>query len=464
MPPDATQTALPANTTHEPPVTSAGWNKRVWFLAAPIILSNVTVPLVGAVDTAIVGHLDEVELIGAVALGASIFSLVFWTFGFLRMGVGGVIAQASGAGDHRAVTLTLQRSLLIAMTIGVVILCLQKPLLALCVWMLGASDSLAEYTTLYYSIRVWSAPATLANYVVLGALIGVQKTGKVFVVQLFLNLTNIALDLLFVPWLHMGISGVALASVIAEYSALAFGLYLLHSTITQPKPRDTAALQRSTIAEIMHYPALRRLFVINTNIFIRTLLLVLSFFYFNAVSTRLGPVALAANAILLQLLNICAYALDGFAHAVETLTGHAWGKRNKQDFTRAVYTSTLQSAVVALLLTMLLALFGNSILQLFTSQNNVLIQASDYLPWAVALPTVAVWCYQLDGIFIGTTHTVEMRNAMIISSTLFVAVAELLLPYGNHALWGAFLFFMLLRAMTLLAYYPRITRSMHNRR
>ncbi len=441
--------------TPPPDLPQVDWHKRVWLLAAPIILSNITVPLVGAVDTAIVGHLDEVELVGAVALGASIFSLVFWTFGFLRMGTSGIVAQALGARDSTSIGTTLLRSLLLAFALGALVIALQQPLLSISLRMFDGTARLDELTTQYYAIRIWSAPATLGNYVVLGVLIGLQRTSAVFVFQLFLNLLNIVLDLLFVPVLQWGISGVAAASVISEYAAFGFSLYLIRDTLRK-------AIQHVQLDKLLQRTELRRLLDLNTNIFVRTLLLVLSFFYFNAASTRLGATTLAANAILMQMLHICAYALDGFAHAAETLVGHAWGSKRKTDFNQAVIVSSVQSCVVATVLSLVIFAFGDHLILAFTNQQDIIEIARQSLPWLIALPLLSVWCYQLDGIFIGTTHTSEMRNAMIISAILFVVLTEWLLPHhNNHALWLAFSIFMVLRAATLLLFLPRIYRSIN---
>jgi MATE family multidrug resistance protein len=429
------------------------WHKRVWLLALPIILSNVTVPLVGAVDTAVMGRMDEPEYIGAVALGASIFSLLFWVFGFLRMGTSGFVAQSYGAGQPREIQRVLLRSLIIGVTIGVCIVALQKPLLHLCLQLFDGGERLDDLTETYYSIRIWSAPATLSMYVVLGTLIGLQRTGGVFLTQCFLNLLNVVLDIYLVTVLHWGISGVAIASVVSEYAALALALVLIRKPLLD-------ALRNTNRHELFNTRALVKLATHNSNIFIRTLLLVLSFFFFNATSTTLGANTLAANAILIQLLHICAYALDGFAHSAETLAGSAWGKRSAPQYHQAIAASSLQSLAIAALMSGILYLYGSSAVALFTTQSPVLQTADNYLPWLIVLPIISVWCYQLDGIFIGTTHTAEMRNAMIISAVCFYAAATVLVPQlGNHGLWLAFTTFMLCRAVTLLFYLPRISRS-----
>lgn len=436
--------------TSTPASSSAQWHLRVWWLAAPIILSNVTVPLVGAVDTAVTGHMDTPEPIAAVALGASIFSLIFWTFGFLKMGTSGSVAQAFGAKDNTTISLTLLRSLIIAVSLGVIIILLHRPLLNLSLWLVTADATIEDLSRNYMQIRIWSAPATLANYVVTGVLIGIQRMRSVFVFQLVLNCTNVILDLLFVPVLGWGIEGVAIASLISEYTALALALYLIREQLRVSVSTATPAMLREAAP-------LKRLLKLNGDIFIRTLLLVSCFFYFNASSGRFSSTVFAANVILMQLLHICAYALDGFAHAAETLAGQAFGSRNKEQFNKVISTSTIQATVTAIIMSAALYFGGPAVLKLFTNQTDVLAAAQSLLPWMLVLPFLSVWCYQLDGIFIGTTHSREMRNAMMISAGLFLLLTMLLIPkFGNTGLWSAFALFMIARAVTLYLYYPQI--------
>ena len=436
--------------TSTPASSSAQWHLRVWWLAAPIILSNVTVPLVGAVDTAVTGHMDTPEPIAAVALGASIFSLIFWTFGFLKMGTSGSVAQAFGAKDNTTISLTLLRSLIIAVSLGVIIILLHRPLLNLSLWLVSADATIEDLSRNYMQIRIWSAPATLANYVVTGVLIGIQRMRSVFVFQLVLNCTNVILDLLFVPVLGWGIEGVAIASLISEYTALALALYLIREQLRVSVSTATPAMLREAAP-------LKRLLKLNGDIFIRTLLLVSCFFYFNASSGRFSSTVFAANVILMQLLHICAYALDGFAHAAETLAGQAFGSRNKEQFNKVISTSTIQATVTAIIMSAALYFGGPAVLKLFTNQTDVLAAAQSLLPWMLVLPFLSVWCYQLDGIFIGTTHSREMRNAMMISAGLFLLLTMLLIPkFGNTGLWSAFALFMIARAVTLYLYYPQI--------
>ena len=436
--------------TSTPASSTAQWHLRVWWLAAPIILSNVTVPLVGAVDTAVTGHMDTPEPIAAVALGASIFSLIFWTFGFLKMGTSGSVAQAFGAKDNTTISLTLLRSLIIAVSLGVIIILLHRPLLNLSLWLVTADATIEDLSRNYMQIRIWSAPATLANYVVTGVLIGIQRMRSVFVFQLVLNCTNVILDLLFVPVLGWGIEGVAIASLVSEYTALALALYLIREQLRVSVSTATPAMLREAAP-------LKRLLKLNGDIFIRTLLLVSCFFYFNASSGRFSSTVFAANVILMQLLHICAYALDGFAHAAETLAGQAFGSRNKEQFNKVISTSTVQATVTAIIMSAALYFGGPAVLKLFTNQTDVLAAAQSLLPWMLVLPFLSVWCYQLDGIFIGTTHSREMRNAMMISAGLFLLLTMLLIPkFGNTGLWSAFALFMIARAVTLYLYYPQI--------
>ncbi len=444
-------------TTDKPvePPQKVNWHKRVWWLALPIILSNVTVPLVGAVDTAVTGHMDSPEPVAAVALGASIFSLIFWTFGFLKMGTSGSVAQAYGANDEQQISLTLLRSLMIAAVLGVVIVLLHKPLLDLALLLVNGDSEIEQLTREYFSIRVWSAPATLANYVLTGVLIGLQMMRAVFAFQLILNCTNVILDILFVPILGFGIPGVATASLIAEYVGLAFMFFLIREQLL-------SAIATADLKTLRHADEIKRLLKLNGDIFIRTLLLVSCFFYFNASSARFSSTVFAANVILMQLLHICAYALDGFAHAAETLAGQAWGARRKSQFYGAINASTVQAMVTAVAMSALLFIAGPPILRLFTNQIEVLEAATSLLPWLYVLPFLSVWCYQLDGIFIGTTHSREMRNAMIISAPLFFALTYVLIPaFNNTGLWCAFSIFMVIRAVTLYLYYPRITATIN---
>ena len=426
------------------------WHGRVWRLAAPIILSNLSIPLVGAVDTAVVGHLPDPAYIGAVALGAVVFSFLYWGFGFLRMGTTGFVAQAYGAGELDEMRSSIARALLLAVLLGSVVVALQWPIGHAALWALDADPQIESLTEDYYRIRVWSAPGALLQYVVLGSLIGLQNTRAVLVLQLVLNGTNVVLDLVFVVGFGWDVKGVAAATLISECLAAGVGLWLLQRSLRPLGGR----YDRTTLLDRVQLTSLLR---VNGNIFIRTLCLISAFAYFTALGSSLGALTLAANAVLMHLQQFLAYGLDGFAHAAETLAGSAYGRRDRSAFRAAVRTATIWAAAVALVYTALYAIAGTGFIALLTNIESVRAEAQRYLPWLIAAPIISVWSFQLDGIFIGTTHTREMRNGMIISLIVFAAATwSLMSLFGNHGLWAALMIFMIARALTLGWWFRRI--------
>ncbi len=440
------------------PDSPRAWHARVWALSWPIILSNMTVPLVGAVDTAVVGHLPDPVYIGAVAVGAIIFNFLYWGFGFLRMGTTGFVAQALGAGDLEELRSAFARALLLAAALGVGIILLQAPIGTIALWAFEASDRVEGLAASYYSIRVWSAPAALANYAILGLLIGTQNTRAALALQLLLNLTNVALDLIFVFGLGLDVKGVAAATFISEWTAAAAGLYVVSRQL-----KGLGATGRLSTARVLDSSRLSAMMQVNANIFIRTLGVIFAFFYFTSVSARMGDVTLAANAVLIHFLHFMAYGLDGFAYAAEALAGNAYGRRNLGAFRSAVKASVILALIVSLGYCIVYSLAGTVIINALTGIDAVREHAIAFLPWAIASPMVGVWSYLLDGIFIGTTRTVEMRNGMIISVLAYLAAIWLLLPaWGNQGLWSALFIFLVARALTLGAWYPRIERSLRD--
>ena len=433
-------------------------HRKVWVLAGPIILSNLSQPLVGAVDTAVVGHLPGPQAIGAVALGALIFNFIYWGFGFLRMGTTGFVARFYGSGDWQGLSDTLLRVLLLAATLGLATIALGWPIIEFALYLLESSAEVEGLAADYAGIRIWSAPAVLCVYAFTGVLIGLHDTRSAFVLQLLLNITNVLLDLLFVLGFDWGVRGVAFASVLAEYLALLAGLWLLRRHIA----RALASYDRGRLFE---RTALVQLFSANGNIFIRTLCMLFAFSYFTAQGAKQGEVVLAANAILMHLQSMMSYGLDGFAHAVEAMAGSAYGAGRRRLFRRAVVLTSFWGLIVALLAMLAYYGFGDAIVGLFTSIEAVVMVALVYLPWMVASPLISIWSFQLDGIFIGTGHTREMRNAMIVSLIGYLVFLEWSLPtLGNHGLFLGLLVFMLLRAATLLFYYPGIEAAMAARR
>ncbi len=436
-----------------PGAPEGGWNRRVLKLAGPIILSNLSVPLLSAVDTAVMGHLPDAAYLGAVAIGALIFNFFYWGFGFLRMGTTGFAAQAYGAGHAEELSATLLRPLLLGAGLGLAIVALQTPLATLALHLLDPGAQVAELARLYIDIRIWGAPATLMTYALLGWLLGIQRAGAVLLLQLVLNGGNIALTLFLVLGLGWRIEGAAVGTLVAEYAALAVGLWMARNAFR----RLSAQVDWGRIRDRARLAALFR---VNADIFVRTACLQIAFGLFARTGAQFGETTLAANAILLQFQAFLAYGLDGFAHAVEVLAGGAVGARSRRAFRSAVLASTFWAAACAGAATLVFLLAGPQLVALFTDLPEVRAAALAVLPWVVASPLVSIWSYQLDGIFIGATRTGAMRNAMILSLIGFVIAERLLVPlYGNDGLWAAFLVFMAMRALTLGAFYPALERS-----
>ncbi len=429
-----------------------GEHRRVWRIAGPIILSNVSVPLLGAVDTAVVGHLDSPVYLGGVAIGTLIFNYVYWGFGFLRMGTTGLAAQALGVRDGQEIWATLHRGFVIAAVLSVLVIALQVPIVGMALWLVDASVPVEALAGEYFRIRIWAAPAALANYVVLGWLIGLQRAGSALTIQVFMNGLNVVLDLVFVIGFGWDVKGVALASALSEYTAIVLGLFLCVRVLRAERAQRNATV----LWDVMRF---RRLAAINGDIFIRTLFLISAFAVFTAQAAEMGDAILAANALLLNFQMFLSYALDGFAHAASALVGGAAGARDRTAFRRSVVASTLWAAGTALVFIMAYASAGRLIVDVLTGLQDVRHESYVYLPWLIASPLISVWSFQLDGVYIGATETRLMRNTMVLSFLGYVGALALLVPaYGNHGLWAALMFFMALRGITLAVTYPAIER------
>lgn len=416
------------------------------------MLSNASVPLVGIVDTAVMGRMDSPAYLSAVAVGAVLFSGIFWAFGFLKMGTGGLVAQAFGRADTDELQAIFTRAVAIALALAIVILLAGVPMFRVGIWAIGGSTQLHALTADYYFVRLFAAPATLVSYVVIGTLVGQQRMREVFWLQLILNVLNVVLNLAFFEFTDWGIKGVATATVISEYSALAVGLFMLRTHCKGPIPKLIAALSNRQ--------AFKEFFTIGSDLFVRTLSLTFAFYWITALGSRLGDTTLAVNAILIQMLHFTAYALDGFAMAAETLTGSALGQRNRQALWRDVKACTWGALFVALFFSTLYAGLGQSVVNAMTTLPEVRDLASTYLVWIVIGPIIGVWSFLLDGVFIGTTHTREMRNGMLISLAIFMLAASWFVPqWGNHGLWLSYHLFMLARALTLGVWFPRVLRA-----
>lgn len=417
-------------------------HRRVWRLAAPMILSNLSVPLVTLVDSAVVGHLPHAHQLAAVAVGGSLYTLLVWLMGFLRMGTTGFAAQASGRRDGSALRQVLLQGLLLALGFGLLLALLALPLKGVALQLMQPSAELDELTRDYLHTRLLGLPAALASYALIGWLLGAQNACAPLAILLATNLTNVALDLWFVLGLDWGVLGAARASVIAEWSGALLGLALTRRVLRQHPGRiDVAQLRR--------WASWRPLMAVNRDIFLRSLALQLVFFLVTVQGTRLGDATVAANALLLNGLLLTAHALDGLAHAVEALCGHAIGARDRLELRRVLVVAGGWSLLASLAFGLFFLLGGELFICLQTDIAEVRQLAWTYLPYLAALPLIAVWSYLLDGLFIGATRAREMRDSMLLAVTLSLPLGWLLQGLGNHGLWLAFLCFMLLRGVCL---------------
>jgi MATE family multidrug resistance protein len=417
------------------------------------MVSNVSVPLLGAVDTAVVGHLPDPKYLGAVAVGAMVFNLLYWGLGFLRMGTAGFAAQAHGAGNADEVRAVPMRGLMLAVGLGAAMVVAQAPIGTVAFTLLDASPAVEGLARDYFATRIVGAPAALANYVLLGWFVGVQRPRLALVVNLWMNGVNIALDVLFVVGFGWAVVGVAWATVIAEVSAAVVALLLMRGHLARIGGRFDRRL-------ILEPAALRRTLAFNGDIFLRTLCLVGAFLYFTARGAAFGEVTLAANAVLLNFLTFASFVLDAFAYTVQALAGGAIGKREGASFRAAVRASSESALVTAAVFTALYAVLGPVLIDLLTGIDAVRLAARDYAWWAVGLPLVAVWAYQLDGIFLAAIRGRTMRNAMLVSVAAYAAMCATMIPIlGNHGLWASLMAFMAIRGVTLGVRYPALARS-----
>ena len=425
--------------------------------AWPIILANAAVPLLGLVDTAVIGNVGTVEDLGAIAFGGLIFSFVYWSFGFLRMGTTGFVARAMGAGDDVEVRAVLGRALLLALSLGVMLIALQWLIGLAAFSLLDGSEAVESVAREYFRIRIWGAPATLATFALMGLLIGLGNSRQLLLVQLFLNGLNITLDIWFAGFLDWGVSGIAFGTVIAEWSAVIFAAWLIYTELrTRVPPQD----RFWPMTRILDRRALAKTLSANRDIMIRTLLLVFSFAFFINQSARFGDVVLAANHILLQFISFAAFFLDAYAFVVESLVGSSIGAGRRDIFDMAVKRSTVLALITALLLASGLWLFGEFAVAALTDLPEVRVAANSKLFLAAIYVCFSFAAFQLDGIFIGASATAQMRNAAFISLGVFLVAWWLLIDrFAITGLWWAMIIYVAARADALLMFYPGLRRS-----
>ncbi len=443
-------------------------DRQILQIAWPAIVTNITVPLLGLVDSAIVGHMGSPAYIGAVAVGAMMFNLVYWVFAFLRMGTSGLTAQAYGRHDCGAMAALLRQSLTVALTTSAVLLVMQWPLREFLLWFIGPTSDVRPLAATYYNIVVWGAPASLSLFSLTGWFIGMQDTRSPMMVSIVQNVTNIIASLLLVYVLGMKIEGVALGTVIAQYVGLLLAIVLKRknygkglSLSVENSSQNTSVPADEASAESTETPktSTADFFRVNRDIMLRTLCLVSVNLYFTAAGARQGATILAVNALLMQLYLLFSYILDGFAYAGEALGGRYWGAADHEQFRQVVSRLFRWGWGMTALFTVVYVAGGLPFLHLLTDEPAVVLAAADYMPWAWIVPLAGVAAFVWDGIYIGITATRGMLLSCFTAAVVFfVAVFLLMESFGNHGLWIAMLLFLVVRGLAQTVLFRRVTR------
>ena len=429
-------------------MAESNWHRRTWAIAGPVIITNISVPLLGAVDTAVVGHLPEPKFLGAVAVGSLVFNFLYHGCNFLRMGTTGLTAQAYGARDGNQIRDWLFRSVVLSTSIGLILFSLQIPIITFSLYLIGASKEVSSIAGNYFEIRIWGSPLALSNIAILGWFIGTQNVRAALISQVFMNTLNIFLDLWFVIGLGWGVEGVALATLISEMATVVLAL-LIAATMLRKIPGSF------DLHRLFNFTELQHMFVVNANIFVRSLCNQLVHVTLTAIGARIGDITLAANVILLNFFLFISYGLDAFANAAEALVGEAIGRKNRVECRKAVEATTKWALGFSFIFCLFFFIFGGMLIDLLTTIPEVRTTAQEYLPWIILLPIVAVWAFQFDGIYIGATWSREMRNSMILAVTAFLGSLVILLPeFSNHGLWAAYIIFLGVRGIMLIVWYP----------
>jgi len=427
-------------------------HRAFWLLAGPMIIANVSMALLGLVDTAVIGHLDSAVYLGGVAVGSVIFDFLYWGMGFLRMGTTGIVAQAHGKEDAAEIRTLLVQSILVGLSIAIFFLLFQNPIINFGITLLKGSADVKHYAEVYCRWMIWGAPALMILFSVNGWLLGMQNAMASLRLGITVNVINIVLDIVFVVYMDMDVRGVALATVIAQYSGVIYAFFIVRKQLK-------GQTGKWVIAEILHLEKMKSFMRLNNDIFIRTICLILVFAFFTREGATHGDLTLAANSILMKFYLLMALALDGFNHAAEALVGKAVGAKSRPLFKNAVSLALKWSLAFGLAFTVFYWLAGEPLINLLTDITSVREVALIYLPWMIVLPLISVWCFLLDGIFIGATRGPEMRNAMLICTFVFFLPIWYMFQFmGNHGLWLAFTVFIAVRGVVLGVYYYRVER------
>jgi len=446
------------NTQAQPESATIKSYSQLLAMAWPFIVANASVPLLGVVDTAVIGNTGSVIDLGAIALGALIFSFVYWSFGFLRMGTTGFVAQAKGAGDTEEVRAIFGRAGLIALVVGISLLLLQLPIGAISFSLLSGEEAVESVASTYFFTRIWGAPATLIIFVIMGIWIGLGESRELLKLQLFLNGSNMVLDIIAAGVLGLGAQGIAIGTVIAEVSTCFLGFYRLRNHLAQMQGLEGAGRAFWPWHRIRDMSQMWALIHANIDIMIRTLLLVFAFAYFTNEAAKYGVVALAATHIVLQIMAFTAFFLDGFAYVAEAETGQSYGAKDKNLFAAALHKTTVLAGITAATLAVLVAMVGGALVELMTDLTEVVVLSKVLLPICAVYVFASFPAFQLDGVFIGTSRTKEMRDASILSVVVFLlAVWMLSEALGLAGLWWSMVAFVVARALSLWIYFAKVT-------
>lgn len=430
-------------------------SRQMWQIAFPAVITNISIPMLGLVDTYIMGHMPDPRYLGAIALGAMIITLLYSSMNFLRMATTGFTAQARGRNERHVIPKIYLRASLCAVAIGMAFILIQWPVAKFVFSLVGADTAVENLAREYFMIRIWGAPFALINFVAVGWLLGLHKAKQALWIQLLMNMSNILLNILFVYGFGMDVDGVALATVLSEILAgiLAFRIISQHSR----RLVGHSIWSRETRIGLFDRAEFIKLFALNRDIFIRTSCLTGSMAAFTILGANMSTEVLAANAILINLQMVTSYGLDGFAQAAEVLVGKEIGAKSRSGFQRAVIVSGKWALVTAGLFSLIYLLFGDSFINALTNIPAVRQTAEQYLIWVIILPLISIWSFQFDGIFIGATAGKYMRNGMVVSTAAYIGSLAVFLPlWGNHGLWLSYSVFMIVRAMTLAVKYPEI--------
>lgn len=430
---------------------------KIFAIALPMMLSNISVPLLGLVDTAVIGHLPESYYLAGVAIGSMVVTLLFGILVFLRMSTTGLVAQTVGANNHKHALRLLVQSIFIALLLAVIVLMLQAPVSSLAFYFVKGSEEALFYGQQYFDIRIWSAPATLINMVLLGWLLGMQNAKAPMLLLIVTNGVNIVLDLLFVIVFEWGVSGVAWASLCADYIALACGLFIV---IRISRPFYAQGELRVLCKEVANTKALSPFLMLNRDIFIRTVCLQAAFIFMTIQAAKLGDDIVSANSVLMHFLMIISFSMDGLAYAVEALVGKSIGQRSLQKLRESIYLTLFWATIFSFIQLLLFYFFGAWLIEQITSIQSVQLEAIRYLPWLLLISLTSMLGFVLDGVFIGMTRGRDMRNTVMFSLfVVYFPVWFLFSGEGNHALWIAMNAFMLARGISLLWIYKRLERK-----